>query len=159
MTTPENSALLGEISDMLVNCNMFDNFAPAEIQAVTHYFGVSKIEQGGTIFEEGGIGTFMCVVDAGDITVLKANQDGKNVAMATLHKGRTFGEMSVLDGERRSATCIASADCTLLTLSKSSLDEMLLESPALAAKVIRAVAVSLSKRLRLADGKLVDHQI
>jgi CRP/FNR family cyclic AMP-dependent transcriptional regulator len=159
MTVPEHSALLDEISDMLVNCDMFNGFSPPEIKAVAHYFGVSKIEQGGTIFEEGGIGTFMCVVDAGNVSILKTNQEGKNVAMATLHKGRAFGEMAVLDGERRSATCIASTDCALLTLSKNSLEKMLAEAPGLAAKVIRTLAVSLSKRLRIADGKLVDHQI
>jgi len=67
--------------------------------------------------------------------------------------------MAVLDGERRSATCIAATDCVLLTLSKDSLDRMLEETPRNAAKVIRAVAVALSKRLRMADGKLVDYQI
>jgi CRP-like cAMP-binding protein len=67
--------------------------------------------------------------------------------------------MAVLDGERRSATCIAATECTMLILSKDSLEKMILETPRIAAKVIRAIAVSLSRRLRMADGKLVDYQI
>jgi CRP-like cAMP-binding protein len=55
--------------------------------------------------------------------------------------------------------CVAATDCTLLTLSKDSLDKMMIEAPKTAAQVIRTLAVSLSKRLRMADGKLVDHQI
>ncbi len=65
--------------------------------------------------------------------------------------------MAVLDGERRSATCIAATECILLTLSKDSLDRMIFDVPAIASKVVRAVAVSLSRRLRMAVGQLVDH--
>lgn len=155
----ETSALLDEITKMLMDCDLFSNFPPAEIQSVARYFGISKIDKDGEIFHEGDSGTFMCIVNAGNVSVLKANFDGDNVRLATLHKGRTFGEMAVLDGERRSAMCVAATDCILLTLSKDSLDKMLVEVPRTAAKVIRAVAISLSKRLRMADGKLVDHQI
>jgi CRP-like cAMP-binding protein len=67
--------------------------------------------------------------------------------------------MAVLDGEYRSATCVAAQDCVLLILSRDSLDKMELDVPKTAARVIRTIAVSLSRRLRLADGKLVDHQV
>ncbi len=155
----EKSSLLDEIGDMLMDSELFRDFPPAEISSAARYFSISKIENDGVIFAEGDIGMFMCILNTGKVAVLKANQDGENVALATLAKGRTFGEMAVLDGERRSATCVAASDCILLTLSKESLDKMLLEAPRTAAKVIRAVAVALSKRLRMADGKLVDHQI
>ncbi|MEJ1959928.1 MAG: hypothetical protein WDM70_11330 [Nitrosomonadales bacterium] len=45
----------------------------------------------------------------------------------------------------------------MLTLSKDSLDRMIFDVPAIASKVVRAVAVSLSRRLRMAVGQLVDH--
>lgn len=155
----EKSALLSEISDMLMDCDLFRDFPPAELTAAARYFSLSRMDKDEAIFEEGDIGMFMCIVNSGKVTVLKANQDGENIALATLNKGRAFGEMAVLDGERRSAMCVAASECILLTLSKDSLDKMLHEAPRTAAKVIRAVAVSLSRRLRMADGKLVDHQI
>lgn len=155
----EKSLLLDEISDMLMDCDLFRDFPPPEINSIARYFSVSKIQQDDVIFEEGDIGMFMCIVNSGKVAVLKANQDGDKVALASLNKGRSFGEMAVLDGERRSATCVAETTCVLLTLSKESQDRMLSETPRTAAKVIRAVAVALSRRLRMADGKLVDHQI
>jgi CRP/FNR family transcriptional regulator, cyclic AMP receptor protein len=155
----ENSALLDEINNMLMDCSLFDHFTPAEIRSAVRYFGISKIAAGDIIFREGDAGTFMCIVNDGNISVLKSREDEETVKMATLHSGKTFGEMAVLDGEWRSATCVAETDCILLTLSKESLDRMLAEVPRTAAAVIRVVAVSLSRRLRIADGKLVDHQI
>lgn len=155
----EKSLLLDEIGDLLMDCDLFKNFPSRDIQTVARYFSLSELEEGETVFSEGDPGTFMCIVGSGDIAVLKSNLDEEKVTLATLHEGRTFGEMALLDGERRSATCVAATDCVLLTLSQESLDKMLTEAPRTAATVIRAVAIALSKRLRMADGKLVDQRL
>jgi CRP-like cAMP-binding protein len=154
---PSHSALLDEISSMLVESDLFNHLPPAELRAAAHYFGISEIKQDEAIFEEGAIGAFMCIVHSGSISVIKANLNNEQVEVATLGHGRAFGEMAVLDGERRSATCRAAEDSILLTLSKEALDKMLEEHPRIGARVIRAIAVSLSRRLRMAVGQLVDH--
>lgn len=156
--TPDKSLLVEDIREMLMECDLFNNFSPSEILSAARYFNVCHIEEGETIFNEGDDGTFMCIVNSGHVSILKANQENEAVEIAKLREGRTFGEMAVLDGERRSATCVASTDCTLLILSKESLGKMLAEAPRTAAAVTRVVAVALSKRLRMADGKLVDRR-
>jgi len=155
----EKSSLVGELAGMLMESSLFNDFPAAELRSAARYFGSGKFGKGDVIFGEGDAGTFMCIVNCGAVTVLKSNCGGKPVEIAVLRSGRVFGEMAALDGERRSATCVAATDGVLMTLSKESLDKMLLEAPKTAARVIRAVAVSLSRRLRMADGKLVDHQI
>ena len=153
----EQSALLDEIRDLLLNSTLLNNFPPAEILSAARYFSINHVAQDEVIFNEGDMGTFMCLITDGSVSVQKANQDDENIELAKLGKDRTIGEMAVLDGERRSATCIAATDCTMLILSKDSLEKMILETPRIAAKVIRAIAVSLSRRLRMADGKMVDY--
>ena len=152
-----HSALLEEIGSMLIDCELFTHLSPAELRAAAHYFSISKIEEGEAIFEEGDLGTFMCIVESGNISVLKENHDGDQVVVAKLGHGRAFGEMAVLDGERRSATCEAAEDSILLTLSQEALDKMLEEHPRVGAHIIRAIAISLSRRLRMAVGQLVDY--
>lgn len=154
----DKSTLIDEIGEMLMDCDLLRNFHPAEVKLVARYFGISNIDEGDEIFSEGDAGTFMCIVNTGNVSIQKANQDDEVVEIAVLRKGRTFGEMAVLDGEHRSASCIAATDCSILTLSKESLDKMVVEEPRVAAKLIRTIAVSLSKRLRMADGKLVDRR-
>lgn len=153
------SSLLDEISNLLMDCGLFEKFPPPEIGAAARYFSISEIGQDDVIFTEGESGSFMCIIVSGTVAVRKADSDGDDVELAKLQSGRAFGEMAVLDGERRSATCVAATDCVLLTLSRDSLDKLLLDLPRTGAKVIRALAVSLSRRLRMADGALVDHQI
>jgi len=157
--TIEKSSLREKISEMLIECDLFNNFPYADVQSVARYFNISEIEEGGVIFQEGDIGSFMGIINEGNVSVLKSDLEESNVHLATLPKGRTFGEMAVLDGERRSATCIAASDCILLTLSKDSLDKMLEDTPKIAAKVIRVIAIALSRRLRMADGKLIDRRL
>ena len=101
----------------------------------------------------------MCVIHFGAVSVCKTNSNGDTVEIAKLRKGRAFGEMAVLDGERRSASCVAVSDCTLVVLSRDSLEKMINESPKAAAKLVRAIAVAMSKRLRMVDGQLVEQQL
>ncbi len=153
----EHSSLLDEIREMLLNSTLLHKFPPAEILSAARYFSINHVAVNEIIFEEGDMGTFMCLIIEGTVSVQKANQNDENIELARLGKDRTIGEMAVLDGERRSASCYAASNCTLLILSRDSLEEMIIETPRVAAKVIRAIAVALSRRLRMADGKLVDY--
>jgi CRP/FNR family transcriptional regulator, cyclic AMP receptor protein len=154
---PNRSALLEEISSMLADSELFSHLSAPELNAAAHYFGTNKVSEDEVIFSEGDVGAFMGIVHSGSIAVIKTNQNEDLVEMVKLGHGRAFGEMAVLDGERRSATCRATEDSILLTLSREALDKMLEEHPRIGARVIRAIAISLSRRLRMAVGQLVDH--
>jgi CRP/FNR family transcriptional regulator, cyclic AMP receptor protein len=156
---PNNSALLEEIGSMLIESDLFSHLPATELSAAAHYFGINNIAQDETLYEEGDIGNFMCIVHSGNMAVIKANQNGQQVKMVTLGQGRTFGEMAVLDVETRSATCKAIEDTVLLTLSKEALDQMQVEHPRIGSNIIRAIAVSLSRRLHKAAGQLACHLV
>jgi CRP/FNR family transcriptional regulator, cyclic AMP receptor protein len=156
---PDAQHLNAEIRDMLMDCGLFDSLPPGDFQAAAGYFAITTMNEGQIIFTEGDAGTFMCILHRGQVSVRKTGGSGALVEIATLRKGRAFGEMAVLDGERRSATCVAASDCQLLTLGKDSLEKMLHEAPRIAARIIRALAVALSKRLRMQDGQRLSQQV
>ena len=153
------SYLNNEIRDMLMDCGLFDPLLPADFQIAAGYFNIASIAQGEAIFSEGDPGSFMSIIHLGNVSVQKLNPEGQTVEIALLRRGRAFGEMAVLDGERRSASCIAATDCQLLNLGRDALDKMLDEAPKVAAKIIRALATSLSKRLRMVDGQMLAQQV
>ncbi|MFJ3074459.1 MULTISPECIES: cyclic nucleotide-binding domain-containing protein [Pseudomonas] len=150
---PDPTHLSTEIRDMLMDCGLFDTLQLADFHTAAGYFSLAAMSEGEVIFNEGDAGTFMCILHRGRVSVRKADGNGQPVEIATLRSGRAFGEMAVLDGERRSASCVAASDCQLLTLGKDSLEKMLNEAPRIAARIIRALAVALSKRLRMQDGQ------
>lgn len=153
----QNAAALKEISDMLIDCNLFNHLPAVELSGAAQYFGINNHGKGEAIFKEGDKGTFMCIVLEGRVSVIKIDKNNEAVVMGTEGAGRAFGEMAVLDGEPRSATCVAETCCVLLTLSKTALDSMLEEKPRIGAKILRAIAISLSRRMRSSAGRLVDH--
>lgn len=153
---PEASHLIDAIRDLLLECGLFDLLHPADVLTAAGYFSLNRIDEGAPIFREGDAGSFMCILSQGAVSVRKINLAGEEVEVACLRRGRAFGEMAVLDGERRSASCVAASDSVLLTLGKDALDKMLQETPKVAAQVIRAIAVSMSRRLRMADGQRVN---
>ncbi|QVM90119.1 cyclic nucleotide-binding domain-containing protein [Pseudomonas entomophila] len=156
---PDAQHLNAEIRDMLMDCGLFDTLQPGDFLAAAGYFSLTAIDAGQAIFSEGDAGTFMCILHRGVVSVRKRDANGVQVEIATLRKGRAFGEMAVLDGERRSATCVAASDCQLLTLGRDSLDKMINDAPRIAARIIRALAVALSRRLRMQDGQRLAQQI
>jgi small-conductance mechanosensitive channel/CRP-like cAMP-binding protein len=69
------------------------------------------------IIEQGADGDSMFVLVRGSAEVY-VQRNGHPAMVATLGSGDYFGEMSLLTGEKRSATIIASTDCEVLRIEK-----------------------------------------
>jgi CRP/FNR family cyclic AMP-dependent transcriptional regulator len=69
--------------------------------------------------------------------------------------GQTVGEMSMIDGEPRFATCVAAERCMISVLTRESLARIILEQPILGAKILMELVLMLSQRLRQTSSKLV----
>ena len=87
------------------------------------YFG-----RGEAVIEEGAEGESLFILLRGraHVTVVK---QGTNVRVGGLRPGDCFGEMSLLTGERRSATVRAEGDCYVIEISKPVMAEVLRDSP------------------------------
>ena len=71
--------------------------------------------------------------------------------------GKTFGEMSLVDGEPRSASVLADEKTTLIVLTADDFARLASEIPRLAIKVLLKISKLLSQRLRHTTGVLADH--
>lgn len=137
-------------------CSLFDDWDGVYIEALAHYLVLQTFKAGTTVVEEGDKGDFLGIVVKGRLSVSKFNSNDSMVELTKLHPGRLFGEMALLDRERRSATVTAVDDCTLMIFSASALDRIRTEAPMIAFEFLRKLSMNLSRRLRSADGRLVD---
>src|SRR5205823_14724387 len=80
------------------------------------------------VIVEGAEGDSMFVLLRGSANVSVA-KNGAALDVGKLHSGDCFGEMSLLTGERRTATVRAAADCYVLEISKPVMDEVIRQSP------------------------------
>jgi len=90
---------------------------------------------GQTIVREGDKGATMYFVKSGVVELLVGEQ-----LLDILEPGNVFGEMSVVDGEPRSATAVATNDCELLEVDNDGFEVLISRRPDIAVKVMKVMA-------------------
>ena len=128
-----------------------------EALTVVGYMRPRRFKAGTTIIRQGEADNtgFMVLVLGGEITVerLQASRT-EPVTLSVLGPGSLIGEMALVDGEARSASCTASTDVTCAVLTREALETLIAEQPATAAKLMTAIAGRLAERLRESGQKL-----
>ena len=147
LITIENT--LQTTADILDASHWGDDFSWEQLQTISHYFRPYAASKGMVIYKEGELGSSMGIVVKGAIGIYKNNR-----LISTLRVGRTFGEMSVIDAQPRSATARAEGETVFLSLDKASMLILADKHPTLAFKIIWNISRSLSQRLRLTSGQL-----
>lgn len=144
------------IADQIDGLAFFRDFNYRELETLARYLKPLSAKHGDVLFNEGDAGDHMLVLIDGRISILKSGDHGRCL-LSLEGRGRVVGEMALLDHERRSATCVADADCELLTIDRAALDRMAREHPLLAYRFTIALAQLLSRRLRKTSGVLAEH--
>jgi CRP-like cAMP-binding protein len=73
---------------------------------------------------------------------------GSEIELATLGPGDILGEMTLLDGMPRSATCTVTRDLLGASLSRSAMEVLAHDHPQVAARLMTAICERLVQRLR-----------
>ena len=97
-------------------------------------------------------GAVFAVLD-GTVEIRAGSDDGE-VLLTTVGPGQLLGEIAALDGLPRSASAVAATDVDAATLPAGRFNELLEAQPALALRLLRAVAT----RLRAATDDRVTHR-
>lgn len=129
----------------------------AEALTVVGFMRPRRYASGSTIIRQGETADtgFMVLVLDGEITVENLVASRANPATVNvLGPGSLIGEMSLVDGAARSASCTASTDVRCAVLTREALEALTAEQPATAAKLMTAVAQRLAERLRESSHKL-----
>lgn len=111
-----------------------------------------RFEHDQIIFHKNDPGSTLYIIISGKVKIALPSSEGEHVLVALLSTGDFFGELSLLDGEARSATAIAAEDTDILTLDRDDLLLYLSENP----KASTVILSELSLRLRRTDELLGD---
>jgi CRP-like cAMP-binding protein len=136
---------------------LFENFNLTEVGLLADFMQVYRSEPGVEIIREGETGDFMVFLIEGRIEVFKQDRWNAPRLIALIGPGESFGEMSMIDGEPRFASCVAAEPSLLAVLSRDSLARIILDQPTLGAKILMELVLMLSQRLRQTSSRLMDY--
>ncbi|MEO6319956.1 MAG: cyclic nucleotide-binding domain-containing protein [Polaromonas sp.] len=128
-----------------------------EARVVVRYMQPQLVEKGTIFIREGDArdtGFMMLLLD-GEVTIetLVVSRI-EPIIITVLGRGSLIGELGLLDGKPRYASCVAATPLRAAILTRESLDLLMHEEPAIAAKLILAVSLRIGVRLREITDKL-----
>lgn len=120
-------------------------------------------EAGETIFREGDSfrendsGRCMYILREGEVEVLRRSTAGNSISIVRLGPGETFGEMALVELQPRSATLVVRKRARTYSLTNLDLFTLFRTDPNAYVFVLQNICRMLSRRLRKADGRIVDY--
>lgn len=136
---------------LLATLELFRPFPPDELAAIARAAKERRFGAGEEVVTEGREGATYYVVVSGSLAVRVA---ASSEDVATLRRGDTFGEMSLLTGAPRAATVVATEDCAVLELGRDAFAEHFAQHPDRARQLAEVLARRRAELDRVtADGK------
>ncbi|HTQ81207.1 MAG TPA: cyclic nucleotide-binding domain-containing protein, partial [Thermoanaerobaculia bacterium] len=131
-----------------------------ELMTLATFSKEKKFAEGAFLFQEGDKGSEMYVVLEGKAMISKFIPGAGEEALAILERGDFFGEMSLIDGEPRSADAKAhSGPLTVLALDQSTVKEVLAMDPHASLEFLQLLCRLVANRLREIDEKVIGWRI
>lgn len=140
---------------IIARIRLFEDFERAEIEMLAHYFRCYRAPAGTEIIHEGEPGDFMLLLIEGEIEILKLDPRGLPQQLAVVGPGKSLGEMSLIDGEPRFASCVTLAPAIFAVLDRAALSRVVAEQPKVGVKLLMELLMLLNQRLRTVSNDLI----
>jgi len=132
-------------TDHLRNVPIFTDLSDSDLNKIASKMVSRDYEKGQMILLEESTGETFFIITSGTVKVTRLSDDGREVILALLGESDFFGEMSLLDGEGRSANIVANEDAEVMTLSRRDFLEYLETYPKIAIALLEELAVRIRK--------------
>lgn len=134
--------------DTLRHVPLFGSLDDEAAAELCHLLESLDCKAGTSLFRAGDQGDALYIIERGKVRICVRASDGKEVTLTELGRGDFFGEMALLDGQRRrSADAVVAEEARLAVLSREHFLSFMRSSPDIALEMLTALA----NRLRHTD--------
>lgn len=135
---------------LLKKIPLFSSLKDEELEAIYKVAIIKKFKKDHFILLENEGGDTLFVIITGKVKVTVFSELGKEVIFSILEDGDFFGDMSLLDGNPRSASVVAVEDSEVRMIRRLDFIRILENHPSIALKLLE----ELTFRLRKADERI-----
>jgi CRP/FNR family transcriptional regulator, cyclic AMP receptor protein len=136
----------------LKNINLFEVFSNEDetIDKIAGLGSIEKAKYGDHIIEEGEVGDTLFILLDGSVRIQKTTLQNQPYTVVILKERENvyFGELALIDSDRRSATVVAETPCTLFSVTRETFLKFCEQNPYVGYKVTLQIARKLSASLR-----------
>lgn len=146
-----------KIAELLLTPDALVTLSMIDAKLLVEYMVLKKIEKGNILFlanQTDVKSDYMLLVLDGEVLIEVDTTGHGSSVVSIAGAGHLIGEMGVLDGAPRSATCTAQTTVEVAILSRYDLERLIMKHPEIASRFILAIAKRLADRVRLGNHKL-----
>ena len=150
------SKFTDEIFQIIEHIPLFGDMTRAEVECLCRYMRCYGAPGSASLLHEGDEGHHLLIILTGRVSVIKGTPQGISL-VATAGIGTTLGEMSMIDGDNRFASCIATEPTDFAVLTRPGLNEIFIDHPRLGNKLLLLLLQLMTRRLRDASSRLLPY--
>ncbi len=155
------TAEISEIVKTLKSVSIFKTFASSddELERIAKILTRKTVKKGDLVIREGDEGNTLFIMQRGAVSILKNTLEDEQYTIVRLESKDNmvlfFGELALLDNDRRSASIFAESDCEFLVLTREDFVELGDHYPHLCLPITREISKILATRLRRANSDII----
>jgi CRP/FNR family cyclic AMP-dependent transcriptional regulator len=149
------TGFVDKILAIIDHISLLEDFSREDIECLARYMRCCRAESGVELIREGEPGDFMLLILEGSIEIVKIDPRGLPQRRAVDGPGKILGEMSLIDGEPRFASCLTLEPSLFAVLDRDSLVQIISDEPRIGVKILMELLMLLNQRLRSVSGDLM----
>ena len=132
-------------AEYLRSVSIFSDLSDVELASISKKMTPYSYSKGEFIVMEEMEGQQCYFITHGSVKITRSSKEGREVILAILTAGEFFGEMSLLDGEARSANVLALEETKVLALNGNDFMATLEEYPRVSIQLLKELTIRLRK--------------
>jgi glutaminase len=137
----------------LMDQQLLRGLSHMELAELSKYLKHVKFNEGELIIQKGSSAENIYFLETGQVAVQDSNGKAKDFTLALINAGNSFGEMALLDKQKRSANVRAHTDISCFVMVYEMLERVESLAP-VRVKILTNLGASLSARLRAANKEI-----
>lgn len=135
---------------VLKSIHLFSELSDSDLREIGKTAVRQVFKKDNMILIEEEMGSTMFIILDGRVKISRISDEGREVILSVLSEGDFFGEMSILDGQTRSANVVTLEDSKILVIRRENFLQMLHDYPQIAINLLKELA----HRLRRSDSQI-----
>ena len=149
--------------EKLSKIEIFSDLSPSNsedrkiLEALANLLSEKKFKKGETIIREGDMGDCLYILAKGSVQILRNTMGDEKYAVVNLNASQNvfFGEVALIDSDKRSASVVALEDCKTWVLTGNNYEKICEKEPRFGYLVTLRIARRIAATLRKTNNDII----